>query len=165
MLHKSDTGGVALGLHDEASVGRALNDMRAVLTGTPRRVLVEQMVGDVVAELIVGVTFDPSFGHALVIGAGGVFVELIRDTQTLLLPTSREDIELAVERLSIVALLNGFRGKPAGDKKAAIDAIEVIARYALEEREHLVELDVNPLLVLEEGKGVVIADALIRRID
>ena len=165
MLHKSDAGGVALGLHDEASVGRALNDMRAVLTATPRRVLVEQMVGDVVAELIVGVTFDPSFGHALVIGAGGVFVELIRDSQTLLLPTSREDIELAVERLSIVALLNGFRGKPAGDKKAAIDAIEVIARYALEEREHLVELDVNPLLVLEEGKGVVVADALIRRVD
>jgi acyl-CoA synthetase (NDP forming) len=165
LFHKSDVGGVALGLRDEASVIRALDRMQAVLSRTPQEILVERMVERVVAEMIVGVTFDAAFGHALVIGAGGIFVELIRDSQTLLLPASRDEIELAIERLSIVALLNGFRGKPAGDKQAAVEAISAIGNYALAEREHLVELDVNPLLVLEAGKGVVVADALIRRID
>ena len=162
LLHKSDVGGVALGLRDDACVTAALHTMQSTLTEQPREFLVEQMVDGVVAELIVGVTFDADFGHALVVGAGGVLVELIRDNKTLLLPTTREDIGEALEQLRVTTLLNGYRGAPLGDKAAAIDAIEKIAQFAVEHRDNLVELDINPLLVCELGKGVMIADALLR---
>ena len=161
IAHKSEAGAVALGLADDAALAAALDAMRARLPGHGRRFLVERQVGGAVAEVIVGVRYDPTFGHALLVGAGGVLVELIEDRRTLLLPTTRAAIESAVDSLRVSKLLRGFRGRRAADRGALVDALEALARLAWRERERLYEIDVNPLLVLGEGDGVVAVDALV----
>jgi acyl-CoA synthetase (NDP forming) len=120
------------------------------------------MVGDAVAELIVGVVRDRRLGLALVIGGGGILVELVRDTQRLLLPAARADIEDALGRLAAAKLLKGYRGRAPGDLRAAVDAIAAIAGFAEAHRSALVELDVNPLLVRPLGRGAIAVDALVR---
>ena len=160
--HKSEAGAVALDLRDANSVSAAVERMQGALAAPPERLLVEKMIPDAVAELIVGIEYDEAFGHALVIGAGGILVELLRDSATVLLPTTRACIEDALDRLDVARLLAGFRGRPRGDRTAVITAIEAIADFTLSERDRIVEIDVNPLLVLPEGRGAVAADALVR---
>ncbi len=122
-------------------------------------VLVERMVTGAVAELIIGLTSDPQFGMALVIGAGGILTELLKDSVTLMLPTPRPEIERALRTLKVWKLVEGFRGK-AGDQQAVVAAVEAVAAFAEAHRGLIAELDVNPLLVLP--KGAVAVDALIK---
>src|SRR5205823_3096242 len=102
-----------------------------------------------------------AFGLALVIGAGGVLVELVADSATLLLPTTEAAIGEALSGLRIARLLGGYRGRPAGDVTAAVRAIAAIAAAAEALGDRLIELDVNPLLVLPAGQGAIAVDALI----
>ncbi|MCI2419968.1 acetate--CoA ligase family protein [Saccharopolyspora sp. K220] len=155
LAHKSEVGGVRLGLTSEQQVRDAVADM-AALTDT---FLVERMIDGVVAELIVGVHRDPQFGLALTVGAGGVLVELVRDSVTLLLPVTREQIRDALRELRIWPLLAGFRG-PGADVAAVVDAIAAIVEHA-RDNDRLVELDVNPLLAL--SRGAVAVDVLVRQ--
>ena len=168
LAHKSEAGAVAVDLRDEAALDAALAQMRARIADIPGagdRFLVERMVDDGVLELIIGVKRDQQFGPALVIGAGGVLVELLHDAVPLLLPLHRDDVAQALERLKIAKLLHGFRGRPAGDRAAVIDAVMAIADFAVANADRLLELDVNPLIVRAEGKGAVAADALLRLIE
>jgi acetate---CoA ligase (ADP-forming) len=121
--------------------------------------LMEPMQAPPLAELIVGIKRDPLFGLVLVIGAGGIFVELLKDATPLLLPVSRNDVEAALRGLKTFALLNGFRGRPAANLDPVIDAVMAIAAYAHENLDTLSELDVNPLMVSENSSVAV--DALI----
>ncbi|MEM7122576.1 MAG: acetate--CoA ligase family protein [Pseudomonadota bacterium] len=161
ILHKTDVGGVALALEDAAAVQRAADDMAARLGIT--EVLIEPMAAKPVAELLVGVTHNDSFGPVLVIGAGGVLVELFRDAVSLLLPVGEDDVRHALSRLKIAKLLDGFRGGPKADMDALVGAIIAIGAYAHDHRGRLAELDVNPLLVMADGDGVLAVDALIRQ--
>jgi succinyl-CoA synthetase beta subunit len=166
LAHKTEAGAVALNLTTAAQVEGALARVSAALVregqGGVETVLVEEMVTDAVAELIVGVVRDERLGLALVVGGGGILVELAKDTQRLLLPASREAIAAALSRLAAAKLLSGFRGRPAGDLTATIDAIAAVAAFAESNRDRLMELDVNPLLVRPQGRGAVAADALVR---
>ena len=99
IAHKSEAGAVMLGLDDDTALAAALETMRVRLPGSGRRFLVERQVDGAVAEMIVGVRYDSTFGHALLVGAGGVLVELIEDRHILLLPTTRAAIESAVDSL------------------------------------------------------------------
>ncbi len=156
LAHKTDAGGVALHLNSENDVADAVARMRHLSD----QFLIERMMGGAIAELIVGVERDPQFGPVLVIGAGGILVELLRDARTLLLPVSRNEVRDAVEGLKIATLLRGYRGGPVADIEAIVDNIMAVARYAQANRDSVLELDVNPLLALEEG--AVAVDALIR---
>jgi acetyl-CoA synthetase len=146
-----------LNLRDEEDVGAAAKRMATLAS----EVLVERMATGAVAELIIGVTRDPQFGLALVIGAGGILTELLKDSQMLMLPTHRQEIERALRRLRVWRLIEGFRGK-AGDGPALIAAVEAVANFAGAHAAQLEELDVNPLMVLAPGHGAVAVDALIR---
>ncbi len=95
------------------------------------------------------------------IGAGGIYVELLRDVSRLLLPATPADIEAAIRRLRTFPLLDGFRGRPKGDLPALVRAIQAVARYAEANLATVAEIDVNPIMVLAEGRGVVAVDALI----
>lgn len=166
LAHKTEAGAVALNLRSEQAVADAVTAMSASVAKyqpglVPELFLVERQVAGFVAELIVGLHRDPQFGLVMVVGMGGTFVELVEDTVPLLLPTDRAAVARALEGLKVMKLLKGFRGKPAGDVEAAVDAIMAIARFADAHRGRLVELDVNPLLVLPEGQGAVAVDALI----
>ena len=126
------------------------------------RLLVERFTPDVVAELIVGLHRDPQLGLLLTVGSGGTFVELAADSATLLLPVSEAEIREALSRLRCAPLLEGYRGRAPADVDAAVAAILGIARFAVEHRDRLEELDVNPLGVRARGRGAVALDALIR---
>ncbi|HEY6630547.1 MAG TPA: acetate--CoA ligase family protein, partial [Rhizobiaceae bacterium] len=157
VAHKSEAGAVVLNLRDEAAV----RDASHRLIGLGAGLYVERMVEGGVAELIVGITRDPLFGPVLTVGTGGVLVELLKDSATLLLPASREDVEAALRGLKLFPLLDGFRGRPKADIAAAIEAILRIADFALANRDTLAELDVNPLIVCAEGNRAWVADALL----
>lgn len=162
--HKTEVGGVALNIRSRAEAMAAATRMRATVAAhapavTLDRFLLEPMAAPPLAELIVGVKRDPLFGMVLVVGAGGILVELMKDATPLLLPVSRSEVEAALRGLKSFPLLAGFRGKPAADLGPVIDAIMAVARYAGDNRETLVELDVNPLMVGESG--VLAVDALI----
>jgi acetate---CoA ligase (ADP-forming) len=120
------------------------------------RALVEKMAKSPVLELIVGVKREENFGLALVLGTGGVLVELIRDTATLLLPVRPDDVRAVL--LGLRPLFTGHRGVCA-DLGATVRNIMAIAQFALDHADGLVELDVNPLLVHEVGALAV--DALV----
>lgn len=155
VAHKTDVGGVRLGLNSEVAVRRAAADMAEL----GDRFLVEQMIDDAVLELIVGVRSDPQYGLALTVGAGGALVELIQDSTTILLPATADDIRAALHPLRVWPMLAGFRGQSV-DLAPVVDAIAKVTAVAADYAERLVELEVNPLLVLPDG--AVAVDALIR---
>jgi len=105
---------------------------------------------------------DPQFGLLLVLGAGGVLTELLRDSVTLLPPFTAGSITTALGRLRLAQLLGGFRGRPAADVPALIETALACTRYALANLERFVELDLNPVIVRPRGRGAVAVDALIR---
>lgn len=155
LTHKSEADGVKIGLDGGDDVERAAAGMAELSD----RFLVETMVTDTVAEIIVGIEADPQFGLALVIGAGGVLTELVRDSATILLPCTKDDVADAIDGLQVKTLLDGFRGKPAGDTAALVSAVMTIARFAADHRGSLAGLDINPLLVRPKGRGVCGVDA------
>ncbi|WP_426417505.1 acetate--CoA ligase family protein [Aestuariirhabdus sp. LZHN29] len=160
VAHKTEIGGVRLNLRSAAEVSEAV----AALTSIADRFLIEKMVAGTVAELIVGVARDEQFGPYLVVGAGGILVELLKDSRSLLLPVGKEEVFEALNSLKCAPLFKGFRGRPVADLEAAASAILGIANFVREHSERIAELDVNPLMLLPEGEGVVAADALIRMV-
>jgi len=156
--HKTEVGGVALNIRSFAEAQAAAQRLSALST----TLLVEQMITDGVAEVLVGLIVDPQFGQVLVLGAGGVLTELLADSVTLLPPFTRDSIAAALRSLKVAKLLAGFRGRPAGDLEALIDAALAIAGYAAAHVSTLQEIDVNPLIVRPAGKGAVAVDALVR---
>jgi acetate---CoA ligase (ADP-forming) len=156
--HKSELGAVVVNVRTTADAEAAAQR----LSKLSDQLLVEQMIGDGVAEILVGMTVDAQFGQVLVIGAGGVLTELLRDSVTLLPPFTPTSIEAALNRLKVSKLLAGFRGKPAGDVPALIETVLACTRYAEANLNSLVELDINPVIVRPTGLGAVAVDALIR---
>ncbi|MFL8990817.1 acetate--CoA ligase family protein [Pseudomonas sp. QLc11A] len=163
--HKTEAGAVALNLKDGAALSAALEKMRASIAAYAPGVafdqlLLEPMAKPPLAELIVGIKRESDFGLALVIGAGGILVELLKDSRSLLLPTTDGAIRNALLSLRSAPLLQGFRGRESADLDALVTAIRAVADYACENAAQLLELDVNPLLVGAQGTTAV--DALIR---
>ncbi len=158
ILHKTEVGAVMLGVQGDVAVRAGFD----ALAGFGKFVLVEAMVRDAVAELIVGAARDPVVGLHLLIGAGGILAEVLRDSAVLLLPAGYEDVVDALRSLRLWPLLEGFRGRPAADIDAVVSAVLAVQRFAMDNLETLEELDVNPLMVRARGKGAVAADALIR---
>ncbi|WP_113133004.1 acetate--CoA ligase family protein [Hyphomicrobiales bacterium] len=159
VAHKTEAGAVKLNLASRDDVYAAAKAMAAVASGY----LVEKMVAKPVAELIIGAMRDPVAGPVLTIGAGGILVELLDDSAILTLPTTPEAIKEAIAGLKIRKLIDGYRGGPAGDFAALVEAVAAAASYVVSNASKLEELDINPLMVLPNGQGAVAADALIRR--
>ena len=157
VAHKTEVGGVKLGLGCAEEVSAAVMEM----AGLSKSYLIEKMVDGVVAELIVGVARDAQFGPYLLVGGGGILVEMMKDSTSLLMPTTRERVLQALSQLKCAPLFNGFRGAPPADLNAAVDVILAVAGMLENNPLSIIELDINPLMLLAEGRGVVAADALI----
>jgi acetyl-CoA synthetase len=155
--HKTEVKGVRLNLGSADEVSTAVMEM----SGLSESYLIENMVDGVVAELIVGVARDEQFGPYLLVGGGGILVEMMKDSASLLLPTTRERVLLALGQLNCSPLFIGFRGAPPADLNAAADVILAVAGMVENDPLSIIELDINPLMLLAEGRGVVAADALI----
>ena len=165
--HKSEAGAVRINLQDAQQLRSAIDAMRKSIAQVApdlkiEQLLVESMIEDVVAELMVGINTDPQFGQLLVIASGGVLVELTRDAKTLLLPTDAAQIRAALEALKCFNLLQGFRGRTGVDIEMVVDRIHALARFAEAHQTTLLEMDINPLMVTP-GQCVA-ADIMIREI-
>lgn len=166
ITHKSDVGGVAVGLA-AGDIGARLGAMAAEVearTGVlPRRFLVQQMV-EGGTELILGMHRD-ALGTAILLGMGGVTAELFKDTTLRLLPPAgglgRDEALAMARELRSWPLLDGFRGRPKCDVEALVDAIVAFSRMAAQLGERLVEAEINPLFVRPEGQGVRAADGVV----
>ncbi|MFT5136439.1 MAG: acyl-CoA synthetase (NDP forming) [Arenicella sp.] len=156
VAHKTEANAVVLGIQTKAELAQALESITDCADGY----LIEEMVSDVIAELLVGITVDKTGLMLLTIGAGGIFTELMSDSVSLCLPTSAMQIADTIERLKIAKLLHGYRGKPGVNFTALVDAIDAIVQFSLSQRDSLIELDINPLMVGQQKS--VAADALIR---
>jgi acetyl-CoA synthetase len=157
VAHKTEVGGVRLDLGSADEVSAAVMEM----SGLCESYLIEKMVDGVIAELIVGVARDEQFGPYLLVGGGGILVEIMKDSASLLLPTTRECVLHALGQLKCAPLFNGFRGAPSADLNAAADVILAVAALVESDPSSISELDINPLMLLAEGQGAVAADALI----
>ena len=154
IAHKTEQNAVVLGLDNRQDLETAAGELFKL----SQRLYVEAMQSSV-AELLVGVTRDAQFGLVLTLGSGGILVEMLKDSKTLLVPSTRSDVETALHELKSAPLLNGYRGRASADIDATIDAILAIQEYAIQHANRLIELDVNPLLV--GPNGAFAADALI----
>jgi acetyl-CoA synthetase len=157
VAHKTEVGGVRLNLGSADEVSAAVMEISALSDSY----FVEKMVEGVVAELIVGVARDEQFGPYLLVGGGGIMVEMMKDTTSLLLPTTKQQVLHALGQLRCAPLFKGFRGAPPADLNAAADAILAVAGMVEDDPSSIIELDINPLMLLAEGQGVVAADAFI----
>ena len=158
-LHKSEEGGVALGLRDEAELSAALDDLAERLE--PESFSVEA-AADVAAgfELLAGARRDPRFGPLVLVAAGGIHAEALRDTAVALAPVDEAGAEELIRSLAAARLLTGARGRPPLDIAAASRAVAALSRFAAAHPE-IAEVEVNPLLVRREGDGAVGLDARI----
>lgn len=157
IAHKTEADAVRLNLQSATVVK---NDAWVLIKNHQCDVLVEHMVIGGLVEIIIGVTRDPVYGLILTFGAGGVLTELLQDSVSLMLPTDEQAVSEALAGLRISKLLNGYRGNPPADRWAVIDAIMAVARFAGAYSATLEELDINPLIVCQQGAFA--ADALIK---
>ncbi|SEJ71067.1 acetate--CoA ligase family protein [Achromobacter sp. NFACC18-2] len=169
ITHKSDVGGVKLNLRGEDAVRRAYADiMASVRQHRPDAridgVLVAPMAPKGV-ECIAGVHGDPVFGPVVMFGLGGVFVEVLKDVSFRLAPFGRDDALAMIREIKGYALLQGARGAPACDIDALADALAALSRFAHAHRADFRSVEINPLLALPEGQGVVALDAVVIRED
>lgn len=156
LAHKSDVGGVRLGLWDAASAQAAALEMAAL---DPCVVLEEMIVGGV-AELLVSVRRDPLHGVVLALGSGGTRTEIDADSTVLVGSITREEVHSGLESLRCWPLLTGFRGGAPGDLDATIDSALALVR-ALQGAPGVAEVEVNPVIVLPAGQGAVAVDAVV----
>jgi acyl-CoA synthetase (NDP forming) len=163
ILHKSDVGGVVLGLRSAeevlAAAARLAELARARHAHFEGVLLQREVAGG--SEALVGVTTDPTFGPLVVYGLGGVLVELLHDVAVRLTPVSQLDAEEMIAGVRSAKLLDGYRGSPAGDRAALAKVIQRVSAL-VDVVPEIRELDLNPAKVLEPGLGVVVVDARVR---
>lgn len=155
--HKSDVGGVKLGLRTEEEVRRAWRELQAVPGSAGA--LVQRMAPSGL-ELIVGVKRDPQFGPVLLFGIGGVLVELYRDVALRLIPVTEAEAREMLAELKGAPLLSGYRGRPAAAVERVVEVLLKVSRYAAEHPE-LREMDINPLFAYPDGVLAVDARAVL----
>lgn len=165
LAHKSDVGGVRLGLRDAAEVAAAYEAMlRQVREAAPQARIEGALVSPMVqggVETVLGVHRDPVFGPVVMFGLGGVFVEVFRDVAFRLAPLTREAALAQIESIRGRALLEGARGRPPVDKGAIADALVALSRFAVAHADEVASVEINPFIALP--KGGLGVDAVILR--
>ncbi len=166
LLHKTEIGAVELNINNQQALQKTITSMKQrISTNAPELevngFLVEQMVTEAVAELMVGIRHIDQIGPSLTLAVGGVSVELFKDAVTLMLPASRQTISEGLKELKLYPLLNGWRGKSPADIEAALDQIEAMIEFATANASQLETLEINPLILCEQGKGAYAVDAVL----
>jgi acyl-CoA synthetase (NDP forming) len=157
-IHKSDIGGVRLHLRDAAALHRAYTELADASPDSDSGVLVQPMI-DAGTEIIVGVARDPQFGSLVMVGAGGVLVDLLDDRAFRLAPISARDAETMIGQLRVGRLLDGYRGAPVVSRSSLCDILVRVSTLA-DDLPEIAELDINPLVC--SGDGIVAVDVRVR---
>jgi len=154
-LHKSDQGGVLLGIESQSQLRSAITKV-----GVNGSCLVEEQIEGSVVELLVGVVRDPVHGFLMTIGAGGVQTEILRDTASALLPVSKDALAELLASLRCYPLLQGYRGQEGCNIEKLIDSLTQIQKAVFTIADDLVELEINPLICTQHS--AIAADAILR---
>lgn len=165
ILHKTEAQAIKLHVSNENELKKAYDE---VLTNAKKfapkaeigGVLVQEM-SEAGREMIVGMSDDPQFGPTIIVGLGGVFVEVFKDVSLRVAPLSRTDAEKMVGEIKGSKILKAFRGKPEADIEALIDTLLKLSRLSVDLAGAISQIDINPLMVLDNGKGVKVVDALV----
>lgn len=169
ILHKSDAGGVKINLKTEDEVRKAFEEImqNAKRYGEEKGIDVDLSRGVFISdfanmgtEVIIGVTKDPQFGHALMFGLGGIFVEILKDVTFRLIPLTENDAKEMILEIKTAKILEGVRGEKPRDTDALVDIIMKVSKM-VDENPEIIELDCNPTFVYEKGKGALVVDARI----
>jgi acetyltransferase len=165
LMHKTEAGGVALNVTNEAEARAAFERiMQNARNYNPQAELQGVSVQEMVVggrETIVGMTSDPQFGPGIIFGLGGIFVEILKDAVLRVPPLDAADAREMIESLKGVAILKGARGQKPADINAAVNVLLNFSQLCLDLRDVVKEIDINPLLVLGEGKGAKAVDCLV----
>ncbi len=164
--HKTEASIIQLNVEDEDAAECAYEELLKNAcsydsTASIDGVLCQQMIRGAVAEAIVGILMDPYFGPSVVFGLGGIMVEIFKDRALGIPPLSRDETLTMIEKTMASKLLTGFRGSPKADLEALTDTLINVGRLAVDWADRIEALDINPLLVMPEGQGVVAVDALL----
>ncbi len=163
--HKTEAGVVTLNINSQDALRRAYNQILekakadrpdAVLEG----VLIQEMISAQGVETIVGVSREDPFGPAIMFGLGGIFVEILKDVAIRVLPVSKEDVQDMIQQIQGFSILQGARGRKPADVAALAEVLLKTACLVDELKGEIEELDINPLIILEDGRGVKAVDAL-----
>lgn len=162
LLHKTEVGGVLTGIADPPALTRAYAELRERTTalGPDRRIIVQEQVGDGL-EFILGGMYDPIFGPVVMVGTGGIWVELSDDVAFRVAPIDVETARSMLDELRGARLLAGLRGQPPRDTSALVQALVRFSQLVVSFGDRVAECEVNPLLVLPDGQGVKAVDVLI----
>ena len=153
VLHKTEKGGVRLNITSDASLKEAFNNMHA-------EAYMVQKMAQPGSELIIGGKRDPAFGHVLIFGMGGIYTELFKDISVRMIPVSEKSAMKMIDEIKGSAILRGYRGKPPCDLRAVSRCIAKVSRL-LTDHPEVMNIDINPLISYEKGKGCVIVDVKI----
>jgi acyl-CoA synthetase (NDP forming) len=165
ILHKSEAEAIRLSVNSQEEVIRFYDEIIAnAQAHNPNAringVLVQEMIRGG-TEVMIGMSQDPQFGPTVAFGLGGIFVEVLKDISLRVAPLSTSDAEQMVKEIKGYQILQGIRGKKPSDVNAIVDVLLRISRLAQNCRDIITEIDINPLIVFDEGRGVKAADALV----
>lgn len=165
IMHKTDAGGVKLNINSEEEVRAAYHSIienctKSCPNAKINGILMQKMLKSG-TEMIVGVTNDSSLGPMVLCGMGGVFTEIFKDTALYPAPLTKRDALKMISSLKAYKLMTGYRGQAKLDVDAFAELLVNVSRFAVEHVDDLVEMDINPVFVYPEGKGVAAADALV----
>ena len=168
IAHKTEARAVEIGISNDAEVraayGGIMENAQAYNSAAQiNGVLVQEMVSGG-REVIIGMTQDSQWGPTIVLGLGGILVELLKDIAMRVAPLTRFDVEEMMHELKGAKILKGFRGQPPADIAAVIDIVLRFSQLCLDLKDDIVEIDINPLMVFENGKGAKVVDCLMTRL-
>ncbi|MFX1379706.1 MAG: acetate--CoA ligase family protein [Promethearchaeota archaeon] len=165
IIHKTDAKVIKLDIKSDSELNQAYEEL--IINGKNYKsdakiigINIQQMAKDSVAEIIIGAVRDKNFGPVLMFGFGGIFVEIFKDVSYRVCPISKEEANKMIRSIKAFPLLNGYRGQIKGDIEYLTEVMIRCCRLLLENPQ-IVELDLNPVIVFEAGKGIMVVDARI----
>jgi acetyltransferase len=165
ITHKTEAGAVVLGISGDTAVREAYRRVLASARAAHPEAAIHGVLVQAMAprgrEIILGITRDPTFGPMLMVGLGGIHVEVLRDVAFAPVPISREEAQSLLGELNGAALLDGVRGAPPADRVALAELMATLSRFAADHAEQIEEIDLNPVIVHPQGQGLTVVDALI----
>jgi acyl-CoA synthetase (NDP forming) len=159
IAHKSDVGGVVLNVRDDAALLAAISTIKQATNVD--RVLVQPMLAGL-GEVLIGYRVDPDVGPTVMLAAGGLLAEILRDRSIRLAPVDLAEARTMIGEVVALKALAGYRGKPPGDLDALAQALVSLSRLAVHDGPAVTEAEINPLIVRKKGEGVVAVDALVK---
>ena len=165
ILHKSDVGGIIVGIENNEDLEEAfdsimLNVQRYMPKAAINGISIQEMIQDK-KEIIIGINKDPQFGHMIMFGLGGIYVEVLKDVSFRIAPITRSVAREMINEIKSINLLRGVRGENPSDIQSVVEVLLKISQLVTDFPD-IIEMDINPLFVLEEGKGSIAGDVRIR---